>query len=154
VLGLFSGGSLAHEATVILEHAVGPVAGNVSVRDRDGHRVLDLGEEEYTQGRPHPMVDLDLRRAMIEDAAGDDGLGCLLLDVVLGHGAHPDPAGEIAAAVARVAERAVVLARVCGTAEDPQDARRQTAMLEEAGAIVAPSNAAAALLAMRAVQAG
>ena len=58
--------------------------------------LLDLGEEEYTRGRPHPMVDLDLRVGMIEDAAGDDALGCLLLDVVLGHGAHPDPAGELA----------------------------------------------------------
>ena len=154
LLGLFSGGSLAHEAVTILETALGPVAGNVSGRDGagNGHSVLDLGEEEYTRGRPHPMVDLDLRRGMIEDAAGDDGLGCLLLDVVLGHGAHPDPAGEIASAVARVAERAVVLARVCGTAEDPQDARRQTRTLEEAGAIVAPSNAAAARLAVRAVK--
>jgi FdrA protein len=100
------------------------------------------------------MVDLDLRRSMIEDAARDDGVGCLLLDVVLGHGSHPDPAGEIADAVAQVAERAVVLARVCGTDDDPQDARRQTATLEEAGAIVAPSNAAAARLAVRAVKAG
>jgi FdrA protein len=156
LVGLFSGGSLAHEAVTILETALGPIAGNVTGHDADGadgHRVLDLGEEEYTQGRPHPMVDLDLRVAMIEEAAADGGLGCLLLDVVLGHGSHPDPAGELAGAVARVAERAVVLARVCGTAEDPQDARRQTATLEEAGAIVAPSNAAAARLAVRAVKA-
>jgi FdrA protein len=154
LLGLFSGGSLAHEAVTILETALGPVAGNVSGRDggANGHRVLDLGEEEYTRGRPHPMVDLDLRRGMIEEAAADGGLGCLLLDVVLGHGSHPDPAGEIADAIARVAERAVVLARVCGTAEDPQDARRQTRTLEEAGAIGAPSNAAAARLAVRAVR--
>jgi len=153
LLGLFSGGSLAHEAATIVEPALGPVAGNVTGREDGaaGHRVLDLGEEEYTRGRPHPMVDLDLRVGMIEAAAADDGLGCLLLDVVLGHGAHPDPAGELAAAVARVAERAVVVARVCGTDEDPQDARRQTAALEAAGVIVAPSNAAAARLAVRAV---
>jgi FdrA protein len=97
------------------------------------------------------MVDLDLRVGMIDEAAADDGLGCLLLDVVLGHGSHPDPAGELAGPVARVAERAVVVARVCGTDEDPQDARRQTAALEAAGVIVAPSNAAAARLAVRAV---
>jgi len=156
VLGLFSGGSLAHEALTILEDALGPVAGNVSgtVAAPDGHRILDLGEEEYTRGRPHPMVDLDLRVGMIEEAAGDDALGCLLLDVVLGHGSHPDPAGELAGALGRVAERATVVVRVCGTAEDPQDARRQTAALEDAGAIVAPSNAAAARLAVRAVRAG
>jgi FdrA protein len=162
VLGLFSGGSLAHEAATILEAALGPVAGNVSEHggddDRDGagpgHTILDLGEEEYTQGRPHPMVDLDLRRGMIEDAAGDDALGVLLLDVVLGHGAHADPAGELADVVARVAERALVIARVCGTDDDPQGAARQTATLEEAGALVAPSNAAAARLAVLAVRDG
>ena len=153
LLGLFSGGSLAHEAATIVEPALGPVAGNVTGRDDggSGHRLLDLGEEEYTRGRPHPMVDLDLRVGMIDESAADDGLGCLLLDVVLGHGSHPDPAGELAGAIARVAERALVVARVCGTDEDPQDARRQTAALEAAGVIVAPSNAAAARLAVRAV---
>jgi len=153
LLGLFSGGSLAHEAATIVEPALGPVAGNVTGRDGGdaGHRLLDLGEEEYTRGRPHPMVDLDLRVGMIDESAADDGLGCLLLDVVLGHGSHPDPAGELAGAIARVAERALVVARVCGTDEDPQDARRQTAALEAAGVIVAPSNAAAARLAVRAV---
>src|SRR3954468_13712537 len=152
VLGLFSGGSLAHEALTILETALGPIAGNVSGHEdgTDGHRALDLGEEEYTRGRPHPMVDLDVRRSMLEEAAGDPRLGCVLLDVVLGHGAHPDPAGELAPAVARVADDALVLARVCGTDEDPQDARAQIAALERAGAIVAPSNAAAARLAVRA----
>jgi FdrA protein len=154
VLGLFSGGSLAHEAVTILETAIGPVAGNVSGREESagGHRILDLGEADYTRGRPHPMVDLDVRVGMLEEAAGDERVGCVLLDVVLGHGAHPDPAGELAAPLARVAERALVLARVCGTDEDPQDARAQTATLEEAGALVAPSNAAAARLAVRAVR--
>jgi FdrA protein len=154
VLGLFSGGSLAHEALTILETAIGPVSGNVSDHDEgvDGHCVLDLGEEEYTRGRPHPMVDLDVRVGMLEEAAADEHVGCVLLDVVLGHGAHPDPAGELASAVAAVAERAAVIARVCGTDEDPQDARAQTATLERAGALVAPSNAAAARLAVRAVR--
>jgi FdrA protein len=89
---------------------------------------------------------------MLEEAAGDARIGCVLVDVVLGHGAHPDPAGELAPAVARVADGALVIARVCGTDDDPQDARAQTAALERAGAIVAPSNAAAARLAVRAVK--
>src|SRR4051812_13731238 len=154
LLGLFSGGSLAHEALTILETALGPIAGNVSGHEEgaDGHRLLDLGEEEYTRGRPHPMVDLDLRVSMLDEAAGDPRVGCVLLDVVLGHGAHPDPAGELAPAVARLADGALVIARVCGTDEDPQDARRQAETLERAGAIVAPSNAAAARLAVRAVK--
>ena len=152
ILGLYSGGSLAHEATVILERELGPVGGNAGHGFGEGHAVFDLGEEEYTRGRPHPMVDLDLRVSMLEEAAGDPRVGCVLLDVVLGHGAHPDPAGELAPVVERLADRALVIARVCGTDEDPQDARRQTATLERAGAIVAPSNAAAARLAARVVR--
>lgn len=154
LLGLFSGGSLAHEAVTLLERELGPLEGNVGhgPDERDGgHAVLDLGEEEYTQGRPHPMVDLDVRLGFLSEAADDDGVGCVLLDVVLGHGAHADPASGLADAIARAARGAVVLARVCGTTGDPQDAGRQTRILRDAGAIVAPSNAAAARLALRAL---
>ena len=137
VVGLYSGGSLAHEALTILGDGV-------------EHDVLDLGEEEYTQGRPHPMVDLGIRLEKLEQALADDGVGCVLLDVVLGYGAHPDPAPELAAAID--AGGPTVIARVCGTEADPQDASRQAAVLREAGAIVAPSNAAAARLAIEAVR--
>jgi FdrA protein len=157
LLGLFSGGSLAHEAVTLLERELGPVEGNVGhgPDPRDGgHAVLDLGEEEYTQGRPHPMVDLDVRLGFLREAAEDDKVGCVLLDVVLGHGGHQDPASGLADAIARAADDAVVLARVCGTSGDPQDAGRQTRILREAGAIVAPSNAAATRLALRAVANG
>jgi FdrA protein len=154
LLGLFSGGSLAHEAVTLLEPELGPLEGNVGhgpdTRD-GGHAILDLGEEEYTQGRPHPMVDLDVRLGFLQDAANDDDVGCVLLDVVLGHGGHADPASGLADAVAAAAKNAVVLARVCGTNGDPQDAARQTRILREAGAIVATSNAAATRLALRAI---
>jgi FdrA protein len=156
LLGLFSGGSLAHEAVTLLEPVLGPLAGNVGSGPAEldgGHAVLDLGEEEYTQGRPHPMVDLDVRLGLLGEAAEDPATGCVVLDVVLGHGAHDDPASGLAEAVGAVARRAVVVARVCGTAGDPQDARRQAEILREAGAIVAPSNAAAVRLALRAVAA-
>jgi FdrA protein len=172
LLGLYSGGSLAHEAATILEPALGPLAGNVghgppdpSPDLRDGlpdggsgsdsggaHRLLDLGEEQYTQGRPHPMVDLGTRVAMLERAANDDRVGCVLLDVVLGHSGHPDPAGGLADALARVAARRLVIAHVCGTPDDPQDSRRQAQTLADAGALVAPTNAAAARLALRALR--
>jgi FdrA protein len=155
LLGLYSGGSLAHEAVTLLEPALGPIAGNVGhgSRDADGtHALFDLGEAEYTQGRPHPMVDLDVRVAMLERAADDRRIGCVLLDVVLGFAAHPDPAGGLADAVRRVAEHAVVIAHVCGTPDDPQDSSRQAATLSRAGAIVAPSNAAVARLALRALR--
>jgi FdrA protein len=128
ILGLFSGGSLAHEAQTILG---------------ERHTILDLGEEEYTQGRPHPMVDLGVRLDMLRDVSDD--VGCVLLDVVLGHGAHPDPAGELAPVLAGL--RCPVVAHVCGTAADPQDAPRQEATLRDAGVIVTPTNASAARVA-------
>ncbi len=127
LVGLYSGGSLAHEAATILEPELGPLRGNVGAggADGDGHALFDLGDGAYTRGRPHPMLDLDVRLEMIEEAAADPGIGCLLLDVVLGRGAHPDPAGELAPAVERAAADGLVLARVCGTPADPQDAVRQ-----------------------------
>ena len=97
------------------------------------------------------MVDLDVRLGFLEEAADDDAVGCVLLDVVLGHGGHVDPASGLAGAIAAAAKNAVVLARVCGTSGDPQDSVRQTRVLREAGAIVAPSNAAASRLALRAI---
>jgi FdrA protein len=157
LLGLFSGGSLAHEAVTLLEPELGPLEGNVGHGPDErngGHAVLDLGEEEYTQGRPHPMVDLDVRLGFLEQAAKDDDVGCVLLDVVLGHGSHIDPASGLAEAIAAASENGVVLARVCGTNGDPQDAKRQRQILSAAGAIVAPSNAAAARLALRAIANG
>ena len=155
LLGLFSGGSLAHEAVTLLEPELGPIAGNAGhgpARADGGHALFDLGEAEYTQGRPHPMVDLDVRTGMIERAADDDRVGCVLLDVVLGFASHPDPAGGMADAIRRAASGAVVITHVCGTPDDPQDSVRQAATLRDAGAIVAPSNAAAARLALRALQ--
>jgi FdrA protein len=155
LLGLYSGGSLAHEAATLLEPELGPIAGNVGHGDASAvgvHALFDLGEAEYTQGRPHPMVDLDARAAMLEGAAADDRVGCVLLDVVLGFASHPDPAGALADAVRRAASGAIVIAHVCGTPDDPQDAVRQAATLRGAGAIVAPSNAAAARLALRALR--
>jgi FdrA protein len=154
LLALYSGGSLAQEAVSLLEPALGPVAGNVSAAGgrEGGHTVLDLGDGEYTQGRPHPMVDPTTRVAMLEAAAEDESVGCVLLDVVLGHGAHAFPAGALGPAVERVARGAVVIMRVCGTPDDPQDSRRHTNAFTGAGALIAPSNAAAARLAARALR--
>jgi FdrA protein len=82
--------------------------------------------------------------------AGDD-VGCVLLDVVIGHGSHADPAGGLVPQLARLARDRPVIAHVCGTPGDPQDADKQEATLREAGVIVAPTNAAAARLAARAL---
>jgi FdrA protein len=154
LVGLFSGGSLAHEAATILEPELGPLGGNVGKGSGNGagHAIFDLGDGAYTRGRPHPMLDLDVRLEMLEEAAADPRIGCVLLDVVLGRGAHLDPAAELAPAVERAAAEGLVLARVCGTRDDPQDGSLQEATLREAGALIAPSNACAARLARRAVR--
>jgi FdrA protein len=149
LLGLFSGGSLAYEAMTVLTPVLGSIGGNAGDGSGAGHVIYDLGEEEYTQGRPHPMVDLEVRRRMLEEA-GDD-VGCVLLDVVIGHGSHADPAGGLAPALERLARTRPVIAHVCGTPADPQDSRRQEATLREAGVIVAPTNASAARLAGKAL---
>jgi FdrA protein len=93
------------------------------------------------------MVDLEVRRRMLRDAVDDDRVGCVLLDVVTGHGSHADPAGALAEPLTTLARDRPVIAHVCGTPGDPQDARRQTAVLRDCGVVVAPSNAVAARLA-------
>jgi FdrA protein len=150
VLGLYAGGTLAHESVLILEPLLGPVASNLSGGEGH-HRVLDLGADEFTVGRAHPMLDPTTRVDMIGRASEQADLAVLLLDVVLGHGAAADPAGDVAPALeaTRAAARArgrglAVVASVVGTARDPQGLAAQVARLEAAGAWVLPSNAQAA----------
>ena len=136
----------------MLEPLVGPVATEPEAVDGDGHVVLDLGTERYTQGRPHPMVDLGIRLELLEAAAGDGRTACVLLDVVCGHGAHADPASELAGAVARAAARRHGgRARVRHRRRPAGRVRARPRRCATAGAIVAPSNAAAARLAARAI---
>ena len=112
------------------------------------HTVIDFGADEYTVGRPHPMIDPALRTAKLREALADPEAAVVLLDVVLGLGAHPDPARPICDAILDANGGApAVVASVCGTGDDPQDYARQAAMLRDAGVIVAPSNADAAALA-------
>ena len=139
VLGLFTGGTLCDEARRI----AGP----------DGLRFVDFGDEEYTRGRPHPMIDPALRSAAVA-RAGADGAGVLLVDVVLGTCTHPDPArplaaaiGEARAAAGRAGRRLEVVAHVVGTEDDPQTLSGQEHILREAGAIVCSTNRRAALTA-------
>jgi CoA-ligase. len=113
------------------------------------HALLDLGDDEYTVGRPHPMIDATLRNRMLADALEDNRTAVILMDVVIGYGANADPAGELISALPPVNERkAVVITSVCGTEDDPQGYSRQVALLEDAGVVVAPSNAHAAELAI------
>lgn len=147
IFGLFCGGTLCSEASGILQKA-----GGASV----GHRFVDLGDDEYTLGRPHPMIEPGLRDPHIAAAAADPGVAVILLDVVLGCGSHLDPAGVALPAilearkVAAAAGREIAfVAYVCGTDKDPQDLREQERKLTDAGVVIAGSNAAAARLAMK-----
>lgn len=161
--GLFSGGTLCYEAQVIWKESLDiPVYSNAplpggsvlpdSTKSRQ-HTVVDLGEEEFTVGRPHPMIDNDLRIRRLIQEARDPEVAAIVLDVVLGYGAHPDPASELgqaveeAQAVARREGRELLfVASVTGTEEDPQSLSRTISTLERAGVIVCDSNSEAARL--------
>jgi FdrA protein len=127
--GLFSGGTLAYEAHLGLS----------AVLPTSRFKILDLGADEFTVGRLHPMIDQDLRLRRLRQKAADPEVGLILLDVVLGEGAHADPAGELGPAIAEVRARRPdldVAAVVIGTDEDPQDLGQQIETLERAGARV------------------
>ena len=150
--GLFCGGTLATEAHAVLAAAgIGAVSGPGSSAPPGAnapHLVIDLGADEHTVGRPHPMIDPALRTAKLREALVDPRVAVVLLDVVLGLGAHPDPARPVCESVRDAdGDRPAVVASVCGTRDDPQDRERQAAMLAGAGVAVAPSNADAASVA-------
>ena len=158
--GLFAGGTLCDEAMVIAAAALGEVRSNIPLRPEwavgddlrsDSHLMVDFGDDALTQGRAHPMIDQRSRIERIAAEAADPSCGVLLLDVVLGHGAHPDPAAELAPAIAAAVATAreagrelAVVVSLCATHDDPQDARKQAEALHEAGASIFLSNAAAA----------
>jgi FdrA protein len=139
IVGLYTGGTLAHEARVVLDALLAP----------GRHRLVDLGDDAYTAGRPHPMIDPEARAERIVAAGSDPDAGVLLIDVVLGRAAHADPAGVAASAVERARHAAGgrhlhVVGSVVGTAADPQGFTAQVGRLETAGIDVLPSNAEAA----------
>lgn len=144
VRGLFCGGTLCDQALMILQRDLGPVACNVhpdpARRTGSGHVLADLGDDQFTRGRPHPMIDMTLRRMRIRAEAQDPETAVILLDVVLGYGAHADPAGAMADVIAEAVGRGVmVVASVTGTEADPQVLSHQSAALRAAGALVAPT---------------
>jgi FdrA protein len=148
VRGIYSGGTLAYEAVGLLASSLADVATSLK-NGGPGHRVVDLGEDVFTVGRPHPMLDGRVRREWLDKEGRAADTAVLLLDVVLGYGAHPDPAGDIVPAIRAVGERRplAVVASVCGTDADPQSRSTQVDTLRGAGVIVMDSNAQAARLA-------
>lgn len=160
LVGLFAGGTLCSEATLIARGRLDAVWSNVgddpahdlgAELTADGHVLVDLGEDEHTRGRPHPMIDQQLRLERIAAEAGREDTRVLLLDVVLGHGAHADPASELVPAIADARQQAAdagrdlaVVVSLCGSSGDPQDRDGQARALADAGAHVFASNAQAA----------
>lgn len=167
--GLFSGGTLAYEAQLLLQEYLLAVYANAPLDKQfklekatvsREHTIVDLGEDEFTVGRLHPMLDNELRIKRLQQEAADSQTAVILIDVVLGDGAHPDPASELAPAIATAIENAQaagrhleVIAVVVGTDADPQDMSKQVAMLEQARVQVYFNNESAVRRAGEIVQA-
>ena len=157
IRGLYTGGTLAAESAGLLAERlkITPDAHHPQgmMLDAQGHRVVDLGDDFYTVGRPHPMIDPSLRNQLIAELGAETQVGVLLLDVVIGYGATADPAGSLVEACQRAwATRADdsplhVIATVTGTESDPQCRSRQISVLEDAGIAVVDSLPEATLLA-------
>ena len=163
VRGLFSGGTFCYEAQILIERELGAVWSNAPIDPAyelpdawhsQEHTILDLGAAAFTRGRPHPMIDLRLRLDRMYEEMLDPETAVILMDLVLGYGAHPDPAPQIAEKLAEArrlvkgaSTEAAVVASICGTEGDPQGLKKQTKALRQADVLLAPSNAAAARLA-------
>jgi FdrA protein len=163
VRGLYSGGTFASEAVMLLCESLGTVHTNVSLQgaqtltDPDqsvGHTCVDLGDDVFTVGRPHPMLEPAIRRERLLAEMQATDTAVILVDVVLGYGVHPDPAGELARFVAEArdaiegrAGTVPIVASVCGVDSDPQNRATQVQKLLDVGVMVAPSNAQAARVA-------
>jgi FdrA protein len=153
VRGIYAGGTLAYEALNLLQAKLPKVVPGV-LGGGEGHSVVDLGEDQFTVGRPHPMIDGTIRREWILRVAENPSTAVILLDVILGYGAHSDPAGELLPVIQLATRQAqtvgrplAVVASVCGTEQDPQRRSAQVNALRSHGVIVMPSNAQAARLA-------
>jgi succinyl-CoA synthetase alpha subunit len=162
IRGLFSGGTFCFQATMLLQeslqvHSNSPVGNSLPLKDMfksEGHTVVDLGDDVFTRGRPHPMIDYRLRTERIVQEVSDPETAVLLLDIVLGFGSNADPAAELVPALAAaraIAEKHgrafICVGHICGTEGDPQGLAAQTQALAAAGVILTDSNAQAVRLA-------
>ncbi|MCI6274605.1 MAG: acyl-CoA synthetase FdrA [Coriobacteriaceae bacterium] len=153
VVGLYSGGTLANEAGMLVSEVLdlgGVVKEDGYILHAKGYDVIDLGDDVYTQGRPHPMIDPDVRIDYIRKYARDPKCGVILFDVMLGYGCHPDMAGALAPVIGEELERAQAEGRelyfvgsVTGTEQDPQDYQSSFEELRAVGVHMETSNARA-----------
>jgi succinyl-CoA synthetase alpha subunit len=170
VRGLYSGGTLCSEATLLLADALPSVTSNMPPRAElkmkdtkvsAGHALIDLGDEEFTVGRAHPMIDPFVRKQRMIQEAKDRETAVILLDVVLGYGSHEDMAGALSDTILEAKSlkqkdggHLSVIASVVGTFEDPQGREEQIKKLKACDVVVMPSNAQAARLAALIVSKG
>jgi FdrA protein len=157
--GLFSGGTFVSEAQIILNEIIGPLWSNAPLDKRNklpdslklkGNSVVDLGEDEFTVGRPHPMIDFSLRNKLIVSEAKNPDTAVILLDVVLGYGSNMQPLADILPAIGgafKAGKTLSIIASVTGTETDPQVRSKVVEGLKKAGVMVMPSNASACRLA-------
>lgn len=152
VRGIFSGGTLCYQAQQVFRdsglavYSNEPLEKGMELQDSSAsieNTIVDMGADEFTEGKPHPMVDSTQRVQRILSEAEDSQVAVLLLDCVLGYVAAEDPAGDIAPAIVeakRIAKQRgdnlSVVVSVCGTELDSQGLEGQVRSLEEAGAIV------------------
>jgi succinyl-CoA synthetase alpha subunit len=163
--GVYTGGTLCAEAQAVIGRTVPGIRSNAPIDKingmmadpvkSEGHSVVDLGDDYFTRGKPHPMIDPKPRNARLIQEAEDSETAVVLFDVVLGLGSHEDPAGEVAKAI----ERALVsspdilfVGSVTGTGGDPQNLKAQRARLAEAGVLVADTHVEACLAAAAALK--
>lgn len=151
IKGLYSGGTLGYEAATLMKRGLG-LADSGSHEEgylfkANGFEVADLGDDIYTQGKPHPMIDPETRIEFFKKAAQDESTAIILFDVVLGYGSHDDMAGALLPGIQKIQEEAKAqgktiyfVATVCGTPQDPQGLAEQKAKLESAGVIIRDSN--------------
>ena len=170
IRALYTGGTFAYETQVILNGALKDLYSNAptggtkklpSASKSKKHSILDLGEEEFTQGRPHPMIDPTIRRLRLVEESQDPEVGVILMDFVLGYGSNPDPVGAVLNEIAQVKSTArksgrylSIVTHVCGTKRDPQGYDESISKLENAGALVFPTNALAAIASAQIISRG
>ncbi len=159
---LYSGGTLCDEAMHLWVERLGPIYSNIPLKPEwrlvedgqhvKGHCAIDFGADEYTRGRPHPMIDPSLRLKRLQEEANNPGVGVILLDIVLGYCSHPDPASVYAPVILAARKQAnregrslTFIIALCGTEGDPQRLSVQARKFRDAGAEVFTSNADAAL---------
>ena len=155
--GLYSGGTLAHETLLIFRELIGEPYSNTPLSDRfvladpnlsRENSVVDLGDESFTAGRAHPMIDPTLRKLRITQESKDPEVAAVMLDIVLGYGSAADPGGSLLGAIGEAMESSrrgggevAFMAHVCGTNSDPQPLGEQSERLSKAGVLLFPSNA-------------